>query len=86
MTNPLDQAALPENFIALLTDHLRIPVPADGLSAATTLESLDIDSLALMELVVAAEDVLGIVLPDSALDLSPAATLGEAAKVFDEAT
>ncbi|MBB5119356.1 acyl carrier protein [Streptomyces eurocidicus] len=86
MTSPLDQSALPENFVSLLTDHLRIPVPPDGLSAATTLESLDIDSLALMELMVAAEEVFGVVLPDDALDLTPSTTLGEAAKVFDEAT
>ncbi|MFC5722019.1 acyl carrier protein [Streptomyces gamaensis] len=86
MTRPLDRPALPENFIALLTEHLGIPVPAEELSAEATLESLNMDSLALMELVVTAEEAFGIVLPDSALDLSPSATLGEAAKVFDEAT
>ncbi|WP_370418380.1 phosphopantetheine-binding protein [Streptomyces sp. QH1-20] len=85
-SHPLDQPALPANFITLLTDHLRIPVPAEQLSPEVTLESLDIDSLVLMELVVTAEDVYGIVLPDSALELSPSATLGEAAKVFDDAT
>ncbi|MEV4923775.1 phosphopantetheine-binding protein [Streptomyces roseoverticillatus] len=85
MTNPLDQPALSANFVSLLTDHLRIPVPADQLSPTATLESLDIDSLALMELVVTAEEVFGVVLPDGALDLSPSATLGEAARVFDEA-
>ncbi|MEV7027474.1 acyl carrier protein [Kitasatospora sp. NPDC093558] len=86
MTKSLEKDALPEKFIALLTEHLRIPVPAEGISADATLESLDIDSLALMEIVVAAEEVFGIVLPESALTLSPSATLGEAAKVFDEAT
>ncbi|MEU8549812.1 hypothetical protein AB0C81_22960 [Streptomyces roseoverticillatus] len=29
--------------------------------------------------------MFGVVLPDGALDLSPSATLGEAARVFDEA-
>ncbi|MFI8825141.1 acyl carrier protein [Streptomyces sp. NPDC053431] len=86
MTKALEQSALSEKFITLLTEHLRIPVRAEDLTAEATLESLDIDSLALMELVVAAEEVFGIVLPESALTLSPSATLGEAAKVFDEAT
>ncbi|MDX3763858.1 phosphopantetheine-binding protein [Streptomyces sp. AK02-04a] len=41
------------------------------------------DSLSLMELVVAAEEELGIVLPEDAVELSPIATLGEAAQVFE---
>ncbi|GGQ52386.1 hypothetical protein GCM10010145_22250 [Streptomyces ruber] len=85
MTDPSEQATLPENLITLLTDHLKVSMPTEQLSPTTTLEDLDIDSLALMELVVAAEETFGIVLPDDLLDLSPSSTLGDAARVFHEA-
>lgn len=86
MTDPAEHPVLPEQLVTLLTEHLGVSVPREQLSPATTLESLDFDSLALMELVVAAEETLKISLPDDFLDLSPTSTLGEAARMFDEAS
>ncbi|MHC3471054.1 acyl carrier protein [Streptomyces sp. 7R007] len=76
------QDALPEQLMALLTDHLSITAPPGDLTPTTTFASLDVDSLALMELVVAAEEEFGIVLPEDTLDLSPASTLADAARAF----
>ncbi|MEU9121144.1 phosphopantetheine-binding protein [Streptomyces sp. NPDC048506] len=93
MTQTVEQAAgqparseLPEPLVTLLTSHLDVKVNPDQLSADTTFESLEMDSLSLMELVVAAEQELGIVLPDEAADLSPSSTLGDAARAFRNAT
>lgn len=74
--------ALPEQLLALLTQHLEIDAGPEDLTPTTTFESLDVDSLALMELVVAAEEEFGIVLPEDTLDLSPASTLADAARAF----
>jgi acyl carrier protein len=79
------RGALPEQLVALLTEHLDITADPGDLTPTTTFASLDVDSLALMELVVAAEEEFGIVLPEDALDLSPASTLADAARVFAEA-
>ncbi|MET7359032.1 phosphopantetheine-binding protein [Streptomyces sp. NPDC005562] len=81
----LRRPELPEELVALLTGHLDVKVEADQLSPATTFESLDMDSLSLMEMVIAAEEEFGIVLPENALDLRPASTLGEAAQAFERA-
>lgn len=75
--------ALPERFVALLTDHLDVQVTPEELSPEATFDSLGMDSLSLMELVVAAEEELEIVLPEDALDLSPSTTLGAVARVFE---
>ncbi|MEU5899416.1 MULTISPECIES: acyl carrier protein [Streptomyces] len=77
------QSELPAELVALLTDRLDVEVGSDQLSPSTTFESLGLDSLWLMELVVAAEEEFGIVLPEDALDLRPASTLGEAAAAFE---
>ncbi|MER5782579.1 acyl carrier protein [Streptomyces mobaraensis] len=77
--------ALPEPLVTLLTDHLDVEVTPEQLTAETTFESLGMDSLSLMELVVAAEQELGIVLPEGELDLFPDSTLGDAARAFEHA-
>ncbi|WP_327433090.1 acyl carrier protein [Streptomyces sp. NBC_01236] len=77
--------ALPERLVTLLTAHLDVEVAPEQLTAATTFESLGMDSMSLMELVVAAEQEFGIVLAEGELDLFPASTLGEAARAFDHA-
>ncbi|ATL32213.1 acyl carrier protein [Streptomyces formicae] len=83
---PTAQPELSERFVTLLTSILdREPEPGE-LSPHTTFESLDMDSLYLMELVVAAEQEFGIVLPDDAMDLSPSSTLADATRVFQRAT
>ncbi|MDX2698279.1 acyl carrier protein [Streptomyces ipomoeae] len=71
---------IPEHLVALVAGQLG--VGPDQFSATTTLQDLGIDSLGLMELVVAAEERFGIVLPEDVLDLAPNATLGEAARLF----
>ncbi|MEU3839067.1 phosphopantetheine-binding protein [Streptomyces sp. NPDC028635] len=76
---------LPDQLTALLTEHLPLTVTAGELTPSTTFESLGVDSLMLMELVVAAEEKFGMVLPEEALDLSPSATLADAARVFADA-
>lgn len=80
------QSALPELLVALLASQLGVAVAPERLTTTTTFESLGMDSLSLMELVVAAEEDFGIVLPEEALDLSPSATLGDAARAFEHAT
>ncbi|XES00266.1 acyl carrier protein [Streptomyces sp. S1D4-11] len=55
------------------------------MTAATTFESLGMDSLSLMELVVAADQEFGIILAEGDLDLFPASTLGDAARAFEHA-
>jgi acyl carrier protein len=82
---PAEQHALPELLVTLLTKHLKVPVPPDGLSATTTFDDLGMDSLSLMELVAAAEEEFGIILSEETLDLSPSATLGQAARGFQGA-
>ncbi|MCX4907474.1 acyl carrier protein [Streptomyces sp. NBC_00878] len=79
------ERALPERLVALLSDHLDVDVAPEQLTAATTFESLGMDSMSLMELVVAAEQEFGIVLAEGELDLFPASTLGEAARAFEHA-
>ncbi|WP_030559870.1 acyl carrier protein [Streptomyces aureocirculatus] len=74
---------LSEELVALLTGHLNVKAGPDELSPATTFESLGLDSLSLMELVLAAEEEFGIVLPETALDLRLASTLGEADEAFE---
>ncbi|MFW6695354.1 acyl carrier protein [Streptomyces sp. MAR4 CNX-425] len=80
-----EQPALPDVLVTLLTRHVKVPVRPEELSTATTFEDLGMDSLSLMELVVAAEEVFGVVLSEETLDLSPSATLGEAARGFHDA-
>ncbi|MFI7320629.1 acyl carrier protein [Streptomyces venezuelae] len=78
----VQQPELPAELVALLADRLDVETVGQ-LSPSTTFESLGLDSLWLMELVVAAEEEFGIVLPEDALDLRPASTLGEAAAAFE---
>ncbi|MEV5507867.1 acyl carrier protein [Streptomyces orinoci] len=77
--------ALPEPLLALLTERLPAEAAPGSLTPSATFESLGMDSLALMELVVAAEERFGIVLPEEALDLAPSATLADAALAFADA-
>ncbi|WP_329375460.1 acyl carrier protein [Streptomyces sp. NBC_01483] len=79
------ERGLPERLVALLTGHLEVEVAPEQLTAATTFESLGMDSLSLMELVVAADQEFGIVLAEGELDLFPASTLGDAARAFEHA-
>ena len=79
------ESTLPEELVTLLTDHLGVKAAPESLTPSASFESLAVDSLALMELVVSAEEEFGIVLPEETLDLSPASTLAEAARAFDEA-
>ncbi|MFF1379413.1 acyl carrier protein [Streptomyces sp. NPDC058308] len=69
--------------MALLTGHLNVQADAGEFSGRTTFESLGLDSLSLMELVVAAEEEYGLVLPENVLDLRPSSTLGEVARAFE---
>lgn len=82
---PDTERTLPARLVALLTGHLDVEVKPEQLTAETTFESLGMDSLSLMELVVAAEQEFGIVLPEGELDLFPASTLGDAAQAFENA-
>ncbi|MFC9925077.1 phosphopantetheine-binding protein [Streptomyces sp. NPDC127190] len=79
------RGALPEQLVTLLTQHMEVRLEPGDLAPTATFKSLGVDSLSLMELVVAAEDEFGIVLPEDTLDLSPASTLADAARVFEEA-
>ncbi|MDT0386042.1 acyl carrier protein [Streptomyces dubilierae] len=76
---------LPRELVELLTKHLKVEVDAQGLTGETTFESLGLDSLSVMELVVAAEEEFGLVLPDRAMDLQPSSTLGDAGRAFEYA-
>lgn len=82
----MEQPALPEPLIVLVTNHLDVKVAPGELSATTTLESLGMDSLSLMELTVAAEQEYGIILPEEAADLDASCTLGDVARVFRHAS
>ncbi|MFI6347973.1 acyl carrier protein [Streptomyces sp. NPDC050560] len=73
--------SLPEEFVSLLTDHF--PLDRARLVPDATFESLEMDSLALMEMVTIAEEDLGFELPDEAMDLTPATTLGEAVRALN---
>jgi acyl carrier protein len=76
---------LPEQLVALVKEQLGSEAETRDLMPNLTFECLGMDSLALMELVVAAEERFGIVLPEEALDLSPSATLADAARAFADA-
>ncbi|MEU1075987.1 MULTISPECIES: acyl carrier protein [unclassified Streptomyces] len=76
------QPGLPEPLVALLTEQLGVTVERERLTAAMTFQELGVSSLALMEMVVAAEEQFGVVLPEEAMELSPSHTLGEAARLF----
>ncbi len=78
------ESPLPEELVSLLTGHFNVSRAAGELSGRTTFESLGLDSMSLMELVVAEEEY-GIVLPENALDLCPSSPLGEAARAFEHA-
>ncbi|MCZ0990615.1 acyl carrier protein [Streptomyces diastatochromogenes] len=82
---PDAERVLPERLVALLTGHLDVGMAPEQLTATMTFESLGMDSLSLMELVVAAEQEFGIVLAEGELDLFPASTLGDAARAFEHA-
>lgn len=84
-TEPDAEQELPEQLIALLTRHLDGEATPTQWTATTTFESLGMDSLSLMELVVAAEQEFGIVLAEGESDLFPASTLGDAARAFEHA-
>jgi acyl carrier protein len=79
------ESALPEELVALLTGYFNVKADAGELVGTTTFASLGLDSLSLMELVVAAEEEYGIVLPEDALDLRLSSTLGEVARAFEHA-
>ncbi|GHE41432.1 hypothetical protein GCM10018785_08840 [Streptomyces longispororuber] len=79
------QDALPEPLVALLTEYCKVEAEPEALTPSTTFVSLGMDSLALMEMIVAAEERFGIVPSEEALDLSPSATLGDAARVIADA-
>ncbi|MCC3776101.1 acyl carrier protein [Streptomyces sp. UNOB3_S3] len=88
MTEAVPQTSpseLPPQLVRLVTEHLEVNVDPAELSAQTTLESLGVDSLGMMELVVAAEAEFGIVVPDEALDLSLTTSLGDVARVIARA-
>ncbi|OKK15674.1 acyl carrier protein [Streptomyces sp. CB00455] len=77
--------ALPEQLVALVNEQLGGEAQARQLTPDLTFESLGMDSLALMELVVAAEERFGIVPSEEAMDLAPSATLAAAARAFADA-
>ncbi|MEK8171779.1 acyl carrier protein [Streptomyces sp. M19] len=74
-----DAAALAE----LLREHFGLA--AERLCPTVSFDELGLDSLGLMELVVALEDRTGAELGDRVADLTPEATLDEAARVIDAA-
>ncbi|WP_306319998.1 MULTISPECIES: acyl carrier protein [unclassified Streptomyces] len=84
MTQAADNT-LPEPFVALLSEQLGSEAESHELTPHATFESLGMDSLALMEMVVAAEERFGIVPSEEAMDLSPSATLSDAARAFADA-
>ncbi|WP_282792277.1 acyl carrier protein [Streptomyces sp. CC224B] len=84
-SDPPAQPVLPAELLALLTEHLDVEAGVHDLSPERTLESLGMNSMSLMELVVAAEQEFGIVLPEDVLELSPSSTLGDAARAFPDA-
>ncbi|WP_037685868.1 acyl carrier protein [Streptomyces aureocirculatus] len=79
----MEHPVLPEQFVQLM--HELFQIEAEQLTPSTTFEDLGMDSLALMELVVAAEDQYGLVLPEHAMDMTPATTLEEARCVLSAA-
>ncbi|MFF4160334.1 phosphopantetheine-binding protein [Streptomyces sp. NPDC001678] len=88
MTEAVQQtspSALPPQLVRLVTEHLELNVNPAELTEQTTLESLGVDSLAMMELVVAAEAEFDIAVPDEALDLSRTTSLGDVARVIARA-
>ncbi|MFD3548695.1 phosphopantetheine-binding protein [Streptomyces sp. NPDC058655] len=77
--------SLPEKLMALVHEQLGGEAQARNITPDLTFESLGMDSLALMELVVAAEERFGIVPSEEAMDLAPSATLADAARAFADA-
>ncbi|GHI02746.1 acyl carrier protein [Streptomyces cellostaticus] len=75
-----NSSELPDQFVQILTEHFELS--PDQLTPSTTFMELDMDSLALMQLVVAAEAAFGVVLPEQIMSLSSYATLGEAARML----
>ncbi|MFJ9250700.1 acyl carrier protein [Streptomyces sp. NPDC101776] len=75
---------MPELNEAALTEllHGYFGVPRELMRSEATFESLDLDSLALMELVVVLEERTGGALIDRLGDLSPASTLAQALHVL----
>ncbi|MBG0854192.1 acyl carrier protein [Streptomyces spinoverrucosus] len=86
MPQATGRTGLPEPLVALIAHHLEVPVSPSRLTADATFESLGMDSPAMLELVVAVEEEFGVRLPDEALDLSPASTLGDAFLAFHDAS
>lgn len=72
---------------AALTDLLRkfFDVPEEQLRHEATFDELGLDSLGLMEVLVALEETTGVDLVHRLEDLSPATTLGEAARSIQSA-
>ncbi|MFE6338948.1 phosphopantetheine-binding protein [Streptomyces sp. NPDC057798] len=78
----MESPALPHHFVSLLQELFE--VTSDQLLPSATFDSLDIDSLALMELLAAAEDEYGLVPSQAARDLTPASTMDEAAAALSD--
>ncbi|MEU0085186.1 phosphopantetheine-binding protein [Streptomyces sp. NPDC006274] len=68
-----------DRFYSLLS--AKIGVETESLTADTTLESLDLDSLLLVEVSVAVEKEFGVVLDE--LQLAPERTVGEVLGTLD---
>ncbi|MGI5466663.1 acyl carrier protein [Streptomyces sp. CA-132043] len=67
----------------LLSEHFEID--ADQLRPNATFDELELDSLAVMELVVVIEEQTGLELVEEDLGLGPTSTLAEAAQALNRA-
>lgn len=73
--------AMYDTLVELLTDELG--VPAEDIGPGSTLEQLEIDSLALVELSLRMKERIGVAPPEDTA-LTTASTLAEAADLFQK--
>ncbi|WP_367124699.1 acyl carrier protein [Streptomyces phytohabitans] len=77
----MEQQPVFDTLANLLTEHFDLD--RARLLPETTFGDLEMDSLALMEMLVVAEGELGMVLADTDADLGPTSTLAEAAALLE---
>jgi len=65
----LDSAGITRVIVQFL--HNRFDVPSDQIAADTTLRDIGLDSMAMLEVMIELEDVLGIKLKDLAVPPNP---------------
>ncbi|MFJ2745842.1 acyl carrier protein [Streptomyces sp. NPDC087440] len=80
MTTPAKQPLTEETLHDVM--HTQFKVPRESMTDETTFDELGMDSLALMEVLVALEERTGEELSDKLTELSPASTLAQAREVI----